>query len=46
MSEAEVRHCTFGMMHDLMACLAIYEGGAQQKEKKRDLSLDEIMRLT
>ena len=43
MTENEVRHTPYGMMLDLIDCLAIYKGAAHQKEKK--LTYDEIMQL-
>ena len=43
MSEDEVGRTSYGMMCDLIACMSIYKGGADQKARKK--TYDEIMRM-
>ena len=43
MTEEAVRDTSYGMMCDLIACLSIYKGGAEQKEQKK--TYDEVMRM-
>ena len=43
MDEETVGRTSFGMMSDLIACLSIYKGGAEQKSRKK--TYDEIMRM-
>ena len=43
MTMQEVKSTSFGMMQDLISCLTIYNGAADQA--KRKMSDDEIMRL-
>lgn len=44
MNEQEVKCTSYGMMCDLISCLTIYKGNAEQAERKK--SFDEIMRMT
>lgn len=43
MGRQEILNTRMGEFLDLTACLAIYNGGAEEKKKK--LTFDEIMRL-
>lgn len=45
MKRQEVMNTRFGEMLDLISCLAIYEGRAEQAKKKKKLTFDEIMQL-
>lgn len=44
MSKQEILITPYGEMHDMIACLAIYEGNAEPA-KKRKWTFDEAMRL-
>jgi hypothetical protein len=43
MNEQEVRSTSYGMMCDLISCFSIYNGNAEQKQRKK--TYDEIMRM-
>ena len=43
MDEEETGRTSFGMMCDLIACMSIYKGGAEQKARKK--TYDEIMMM-
>ena len=43
MTRQEILCTAFGEMQDMISCLAIYNGGAKQKRKRKKLSYDEII---
>jgi len=43
MDEEETGRTSYGMMCDLIACMSIYKGGAEQKSRKK--TYDEIIRM-
>ena len=45
MSRDETMNTRYGEMLDLINCKAIYNGGAEQKIRKRNLTFDEIISL-
>ena len=45
MDEQEIMSMRYGSMLDMISCLSIYRGSAQQKAKKKKLTYDEIIRL-
>ena len=45
MDRREIIVTRFGEMMDMLACLAIYEGSAEPKKKKRRMSFDEAIKL-
>lgn len=45
MSRCEILNTRWGEMMDLINCLAIFNGVAKEKKKKRKLTYDEAIRL-
>ena len=45
MGRQEVINSRFGEMEDLISCLSIYNGAAEQATKKKPKSFDEIMQM-
>lgn len=45
MTEQAVLSAPYGRFMDLIACLAIDEGGAKQKKKKKHYTFDEALML-
>lgn len=45
MKRQEIIATRYGEMLDMISCLSIYNGGAEQKIKKRKLSFDEALSL-
>lgn len=45
MTRQEIIITPIGEMQDMISCLAIYEGMAKQKKKKRKWSYDEAINL-
>lgn len=45
MGRQDVLNSRFGEFQDLMACLAIYNGSAEQVKKKKPKTFDEIMMM-
>ncbi|MBQ6734844.1 MAG: hypothetical protein IJR00_08045 [Lachnospiraceae bacterium] len=45
MSRKEVEVTRYGEMIDMISCLSIYNGGAQEKEKKKKWTFEEVMAL-
>jgi len=45
MSREETEVTRYGEMIDMINCMAIYSGGANQKKKKKKWSFEEVMAL-
>lgn len=45
MKRQEVINTSFGEMQDMVNCLSIFNGGADQKIKRRKLTFDEALSL-
>jgi hypothetical protein len=45
MDEQEIMSMRYGSMLDMISCFSVYRGSAKQKEKKKKLTYDEIIRL-
>jgi hypothetical protein len=45
MSKEEILCTPVGEMLDMLSCLSIYEGGAQEKQPKHKMSMIEFLKL-
>lgn len=45
MNRQEILVTRYGEMMDMISCLAIYEGHANPKKKKKEMTFDEVMSL-
>lgn len=45
MDRQEIINTRYGEMLDMIACLSIYNGGAQPKKKKKIMSYDDVINM-